>query len=774
MKSERLQIDSFHEEKDFGLNDYFISPGDRTYLIGTQNGGFPDFGHHIENEMGGIWNHPIKLLDGFWLQISEQIDGGRVKESTWLENANKFRSYPFFNEHQYKLKKLQLEVVRRQFCPDGLEGVVVTYRIVNLDPTAERRLKVSLLARIDLRPAWYSETMGIVDGEDDGRIDQSQGTFVGFDTQNPWYVVIGSDRYFQSARVNDQLFGPEKTAGKGTSGFLTYENIKVKPGDAVDIDFFIAGSYHSEMAARDTFMKLKTEHKQLFAQKRDRYQKIFEQSKVSLPDKHLEKVFHWVKFHNDWLIRNVPEVGRGLGAGLPEYPWWFGCDNSYALKGVLATGDFALAKNTLELIHDVSEKENANGRIIHEVSTCGAVSNKGNTQETPHFIICLWDYFLWTGNYSFLQSIYPTVKKGIQWLLGEMDSDGDLLPEGYGVIEIKGLNSELIDTAVYTYKALQVGAQMADLFNEVGTATKYREYAYKLMNTINDDLWLEEENLYADVIETPRNVLQQIDDFIKQAKESDAATAVCHLKNMKNRLTTLELDEQQPFLFKNWVINTPMEVGLAPKDKAVRALERLESEEFTGLWGMHLSGLYQTEMMTISTGVQAVAESQYDRMDETLRYINLIASTFGKKMPGSISEMSPDHGCFVQAWTNYGMIWPLITRIFGIQPNAYIKEITLRPRLPKAWNNISIENVAIGCGSKTNRINVSIARLKHGFVYHFSTQQQGWLLRINVPEKSKEGILIDGMLHKPHRVLNKEAIFEIPNAGEHQIQISES
>ena len=52
-----------------GKNAYLSSPyvtaGNRVYMVGHQDGSFPDLGWHIKGEMGGIWNHPIKLMDGF-------------------------------------------------------------------------------------------------------------------------------------------------------------------------------------------------------------------------------------------------------------------------------------------------------------------------------------------------------------------------------------------------------------------------------------------------------------------------------------------------------------------------------------------------------------------------------------------------------------------------------------------------------------------------------------------------------------------------------------
>src|SRR5881409_3115722 len=49
----------------------YLTAGDRTYVVGTQNGNFPDLGGHVKGEMGGLWMPPVKLIDGFWVKLSD-------------------------------------------------------------------------------------------------------------------------------------------------------------------------------------------------------------------------------------------------------------------------------------------------------------------------------------------------------------------------------------------------------------------------------------------------------------------------------------------------------------------------------------------------------------------------------------------------------------------------------------------------------------------------------------------------------------------------------
>ena len=97
-------------------------------------------------------------------------------------------------------------------------------------------------------------------------------------------------------------------------------------------------------------------------------------------------------------------------------------------------GQYELARETLKLLADYSEKVNGNGRIVHEITTYGLCSNPGNTQETAHFVTALWNYWRWTGDRSLINETMPLARKSMAWLQAQ-DDDGDLFPSGYGIIE---------------------------------------------------------------------------------------------------------------------------------------------------------------------------------------------------------------------------------------------------------------------------------------------------------------------------------------------------
>jgi hypothetical protein len=66
------------------------------------------------------------------------------------------------------------------------------------------------------------------------------------------------------------------------------------------------------------------------------------------------------------------------------------------------------------------------------------------------------------------------------------------------------------------------------------------------------------------------------------------------------------------------------------------------------------------------------------------------------RTPGAISEISPDEGCFVQAWSGFSVAWPIVRHVFGVMPEAHRKNLVLRPAFPESWLRASLRNLRIG------------------------------------------------------------------------------
>jgi hypothetical protein len=470
----------------------YVCGNEKIKLIGGIDGYFPDFGHHLENEMGGLWLFPVKLLDGFWMRFTDHT----AKTVDCYMKADKFENHPHKNVFSYGagLGHTTVTAQRIQMAPEGIKGILVKYVFKNRGKEASD-CTTEMLARVNMKPVWLSEELGIYAGDRDDMVFREEDhCFLAKDSANPWFTVIGCDSEWDESKTGN-YFGPENTVGNGVSCVMTHHFV-LEPGMAKEMTFYFAGSELSEEDAINNY-RLLHQDKDFESEKEDKYREILEKAQLIVEDKRFQNIYDWAKVNTDWLTLDQETYGRGIVAGLPEYPWWFGCDSFYTLQGILGIGNAKLCRDTLKLIKDYSEKINGNGRIVHEILPNGYCPNPGNTQETAHFVTMVWKYFDWTGDREMLEECLPYIRKSIAWLQ-EQDEDGDMYPSGYGIIEIAGLNMEMIDTAVYTCEAYECFSKMLELIGEKEEAEKFINMHHLMKEKINRELWDDEAGLYCD------------------------------------------------------------------------------------------------------------------------------------------------------------------------------------------------------------------------------------------------------------------------------------
>lgn len=740
------------------INKIYATSGRMARIIGTQNGLFPDMGSHVTGEMGGIWAGSFKLLDGYWMSMN---DGS--KNTDTVVHAKKMTVYPHKTVFDMGTPLQGIKVLNEQFASDVKNGVIISYFIEN---TTDKQCSfdMNFIANIDLSPVWFSTENGIGNTYDIVSWDGNKSIITACDSLNNWNMALNCSHKINSYKIGDCAI--YKTQGKMIPVTIS-SNISLKPGGREAIHYAISYSIEDIELAQETSEELLIDISQQKRDKEDSIKSLLSSSQIELPDKELQDSYYWTIINTRWLETCVDTIGLFQSAGAVEYPWLFGCDNSYALQGLLRTGNFEVVKSTLKLLNRVSNDVNGDGRIIHEMSNNGYVGNKGNTQETAHYVMALWNAYEWTGDIQLIKEIYPNVKKSISWLTETMDTNGNLFPEGYGIMEVKGLNAELIDVAVYTQQALEVASKMAAIMQEKSLSQTYLKQAEALKQKINSVFWDEESHSYCDFYAKASDAVKVVNGAIEQIGiqndniESYDTLVAFYQGIMQKAMSLSPNTEKGWFTNKNWVINTPMECGIAPVDKALKALDYIDKYN-CGTYGPYLSAVERNHMMTISTGVQAVAEARYNRIDQAIKFLRMITATLGQNMPGAINEMMPDYGCPYQAWTIYGMAKTLISGCFGVYPQAYNKKIYLYPQMPKDWNQMSIKNLRIG----DNSINLCIKREANEYIIEYSSLNEGWNLYINFPQisnnisrvKDKEQSLENDFVH----VANSSCKISIP------------
>src|SRR5918993_5473084 len=119
----------------------YVAAGDRAYVIGSEDGRFPPMGWHIRGEMGGVWAHPIKLLDGYWFRLDD----------TWLPKASRFTTGAGYVQMRFP-KTEGLQVTRTEFAPNRSPVALVGLTVRN-PGDARRSIDLTMDARSEIMAA---------------------------------------------------------------------------------------------------------------------------------------------------------------------------------------------------------------------------------------------------------------------------------------------------------------------------------------------------------------------------------------------------------------------------------------------------------------------------------------------------------------------------------------------------------------------------------------------------------------------------------------------
>jgi len=696
----------------------YVAAGDRAYTIGTTDGNFPAIGWHIRGEMGGVWVHPIKTLDGYWFAVNNE----------WLPDAARFTTGPGYVRMQFP-KWRGVRVTRTEFSPDGSPVTLVRLDLENAGG-GRARVKFDMDVRSELMAAypwgWTTPNARDFNNPDTGSYDPATGTLSFKEAGKPWFATVGASIAPTSGETGPNFWGPlsesEQTAhlemGKGTGGRLSWRLRMVK-GRPLTLWIATAGSRASRADAEAAMRSALANAGALLRDKVAERRSLLALTDVELPDEVLESAFDWGKLNMADLRREVTNVeirdveeGRaypppiatlpslsGIGAGYPDYPWYFGTDGAYTAFPLVTSGQWGTAKEHLRSIRDVSRILNGpTGKVVHEVVTEGSVyfgdnDDPGNTNETSQFTTAVHLIWLWSGDNSFRDEMYDFMGDGMRYVMTDLDNDGDNWPEGNGMVERSGMGSEKLDVTVYTWMALRALQDMALSKGDAATAQWAGSEADAMEQDFEGAWWMPEENLYADSLCNPGD-------------EGDEGTNVCPT-------------ESGQLQQRHWINATPMEGLLSREERAHQALDRLESPTFTGECGLfHTgrgggpSGAGELKCWTLPNSVMATAEANYGRLgaNQALHYMRAIAEQLDLEQPGALPEITPspeydpfvdfrDRAMFMQAWSSYGIQWPVIYHFLGIRPDVPHDRLAVVPDVPKGWPGLSVSELRVADGA---------------------------------------------------------------------------
>ncbi len=418
---------------------------------------------------------------------------------------------------------------------------------------------------------------------------------------------------------------------------------------------------------------------------------------------------------------------KWFGAGYPDYPWIFATDGEYTAFPAVAVGQFQTIEDHLTALRDISDILNhGSGIVVHEtvsdgsvyfghdsqsVAADGTVTNDFNTDETVKFPSAVALVWRWTGDKRFLDSMYDFTKRNMHVIDERYDVDHDGWPEGSGNVERPGMGPEKLDNGVYYMRGLYDLADMARAEHDTATATWATTLADRLRSQFEQTWWDPSVSQYADSLDNPGNTQVYLKNWIDQVP-------------MEATLTT----------------GTQVTPGVASRGHGVTALATRESSCFSGDRPGSL-GLFHTacgggadgkgdfEIFSLTTAIQAVGEGNYGRLGPTQqrRYTDANAETMFSEpatggtpdeMPGAMPEIFPSapsgnpangipaniNRCWtcrsmvMQAWGNYGTVWPVVSQQLGVRPFIGQSALEVVPQVPSGQPSVAGSNIRLGTG----------------------------------------------------------------------------
>ncbi len=634
--SQTLTFGSIFLTKPLAEQTPFLLAGPKLYEYGAMDGTFPSVGR-LDGDQGGIWCHPIKIMNGFEFEILEEGQRAFRLQGSASRFVHEFAFCKFnFNRND-------LKITRQDFVPEDAPALLSLLTLRN-ETDRQRKLNVRFSGSVNIRPSYASD---LPNGRD--VVAYRNGLVSAFDADmaEQWGVVFGSNQR------------PAHHSIEENRAALTYPVTLPARGEGT-LRLLILGEHEAGVdAARGRFRSILGQAKEKLSQKQTLYaDRILGGVTFDCSDKEVSDAFTCAKANVMMSVMDLrPDYPAPfLAAGFPIYTWLFGCDSLYSTAGVAAGGFDEAARGTLEcLLYYADQKKQG----AHEVASNGRLLGWDHIQETPQLVLACWKHFQWTGDMAFLKKAYPVCRESMTHVLATADRDSDEYLEGPGLMEQAGMGPERIASACYLYAAYESLAKMAETLRQ-GGADDYRRRATQLKRDFNRDWWNSREKMWA-----------------------------CSL-----------WDDHEQTMDNFWAVCFPQEVGIADMDKALVALDRIETEWVNDQWGFVAQwkpNIAGEGVGVVHNNVLALTAFAYGKADLGWKLMKLSArAPLEARMLGAFDETTPGGGDIIQLWSFGPYLEAIISGLVGVRPVASEHKVEIYPQLPKGLDYFRLHDVEFG------------------------------------------------------------------------------
>jgi len=445
---------------------------------------------------------------------------------------------------------------------------------------------------------------------------------------------------------------------------------------------FIVICAKSIQQAYDIIKDFRLNKERYLTSRKKRIENVLKNSFILSSDMNLNVALPWISATLDQLI--TKQQGYGIYAGLPWFNQYWGRDMFISFPGAcLVSGKTNIAK---QILLDFAKFQNLDstskyyGRIPNRAQPTDIIYNTADG--TPRFVISIYEYILYTKDFSILEQLYPNIKISVEGNLKYwVDNNGFLLHDDAdtwmdakkdGKIPFSPRGIAANDIQYLWYKQLQITEYFAAKLNDTNFAKICKNYSTKLKNNFSKFFCNDKYGYLADRLDS-----NYIQDW-KFRPNQLFAFELLEDTLLKANITKLCWEK----LTYPWGV-----ASLSQDDDDFHPWHHCDLYFFdeayhNGIVWLWLNGIMMQRM--IEFGQYNKAYELFDNMSKQALFQGAIGSLpeNADALPRNGKKWADRSGAFLQAWSNaeYLRIW--YQYFLGVQPDLINNIITIKPSIP--------------------------------------------------------------------------------------------
>ncbi|MEQ1800182.1 MAG: DUF4450 domain-containing protein, partial [Lacibacter sp.] len=294
------------------------------------------------------------------------------------------------------------------------------------------------------------------------------------------------------------------------------------------------------------------------------------------------------------------------------------------------------------------------------------------------FIDQLLNHFNWTGDTAYVKQMWPLLVRHLDWEKRNFDVDGDGLYDSYAAIwasdALQYSGGGVTHSSAYNYRSNKVAAQLAKIIGEDGS--KYEVEASKILNAINQQLWIREKGWYAEYKDLLGNKLLH------------PSAGLWTIYHALDEGIADPIQAYQSLQYVNQFIPHIPIIAKGLKDSSLYTLSTTNWQPYT--WSLNNVALGELLHTALAYWQGGQKEEAY-----LLWKSSLVESMYLGASPGSIQQLSFYDAIRGELYRDFAdpiamAGRTLVEGLFGIMPDALNQRLIIKPGLPQQWNNASI------------------------------------------------------------------------------------